>query len=152
MVKDPAQLLVDLNSIISSFDLDHTADAEFTSACENCKQLRAFLYCAATNKIADRVCCADPGNAKLQRYKSKQQGECILPVTTISEGKTRIIGNSDAFQKLANSLQNQTDLIEELKIGCGEARTEKKAKCYDLHGSSRRLIQCISKKWGSHSR
>ena len=41
---------------------------------------------------------------------------------------------------MANSLQNQTDLIEELKVGREEARTENKVKFDDLHGSSSRLI------------
>ena len=135
--KDPSQLLVDLNGIISSFDQTHVDDNNFASACENCKQLRAFLYCVATDKVADLTCRADPDDADLQRFKTKRQSECILPITNKD---VEVVGNTDAIQQLANSLQNQTDLIEELKVGRKEARNEKKVKFDDLRGSSSRLI------------
>ena len=37
-----AQLLVDLNNIISSFDTDHDNGNIFEAACEKCKPLRAY--------------------------------------------------------------------------------------------------------------
>ena len=136
--KDPAQLLVDLNGIISSFDSDHADDNAFENACEQCKPLRAFLYCASERSLPDLTCCADPDDAELQSFKNKRHSECILPLT--NKPKDCPVGNSDAIQQLATSLQNQTDLIEELKTGREEARSEKKAKFDDLHGSSSRLI------------
>ena len=138
--KDPAHLLVDLNAIVTSFDSEHAGDTSFASACDNCKQLRAFLYCCATDKVNDLTCRPDPDDAELQLYKSKRHQDCILPVQDTTTSKDDTVGNTDAVQQLAVNLQNQTDLIEELKIGREEARSEKKVKFDDLHGSSSRLI------------
>ena len=136
--KDPTQLFVNLNAIILSFDQAHTTDNEFASACENSRQLRAFLHWAATDKVSDLTCCTNPDDTELQNYKSKRHQECTLAVINTNEPSA--VGNTDAIQQLATSLQNQTDLIEELKVGCEEARDEKKVKFDDLHGLSGCLI------------
>ena len=138
--KDPAQLLVNLNAIISSFDQEHADDDTFAAACENCKQLRAFLYCSTKNKVPDLTCRPDPDDAELQRFKTRRQLDCVLPIVNHPNENDNAVGNTDAVQQLANNLQNQTDLIEELKIGREEARNDKKVKFDDLHGSSLRLV------------
>ena len=59
------------------------------------------------------------------------------------------VGDTEAVQQLANSLQNQMDLIEGLKVGREEACNEKKVKFDDLHGSSSRLILNASSQNGA---
>ena len=131
--KDPALLLVDLNTIISSFSQEHLNDNEFQSACDNCKQLCAFIYCTSIDKVPDLIYRADPDDVEIQNDKAKRQSERILPVTKETESSDAV-GNMDAIQQLANSLQNQTDLIEELKVGRKEARAKKKVKFDNFNG------------------
>ena len=107
------------------------AKNEFALACENCKQLRAFLYCAVTNNIGDLTCRVNPDDAELQRYKEKRHRECIL---STNDADAEVVGNPDAIQQLANSLKNQTGLIEELKVGREEARNDKKGKLITFMG------------------
>ena len=49
------------------------------------------------------------------------------------------MGKTDTVRQLANSLQNQTDLIEELKVGHKEAYNKKKMKSDSFHVLSSRL-------------
>jgi len=138
--KDPAQLLVEVNSLITSFDAAHNGDTNFPSATDVCKGLRAFLWAAATDNIPALNCAPDPDDAELQAFKKTRSSACILPPSISPDPNTQPLANTDAVQQLAASVQNQTNLMEEIKKGREDAKEEKKTKFSDLHDSCQRLI------------
>ena len=138
--KDPAQLLIELNGIVSAYDTEHNGDADFPNATDHCKFLRCFLWAATNGHIPTIVCAPDPDDAELQTFKTSRSGTCILPSIVIADPDESEVRNTEAVQQLAVNVQNQTDLIEELKKGREESRLDKKQKFDDLHDSSKRLI------------
>ena len=135
--RDPAQLLVELNSLITAHDTAHDGDAEFPKAEDECKNLRAFLWALSTDRIEGLKCSSNPDDVELANFNKIRHSDCILPLTPAQPSET---SNTDAIQQLATSVQNQTDLIEELKQSRTEASKEKKQKFADLHESAQRLI------------
>ena len=65
--KDPVQLLVELNSIISAHDIAHDTDDTFPSTAEHCKYLRSFLWACATGAIDPLKCSPDSDNIELAK-------------------------------------------------------------------------------------
>ena len=65
--KDPAQLLVEINSIISAYDTEHDGDTQFTKAADHCKNLRAYLWALAHGDIDPIKCACDPDDEDLDR-------------------------------------------------------------------------------------
>ena len=138
--RDPAQLLVELNSIISAHDTAHANDDTFPNATEHCKDLRSFLWCCANNSIEPLKCSPDPDDVALSDYHTSRRDQCLTPLIQIPDADAEPLRNTEAVQQLASNVQNQPDLIEELKKGREDAKKNSKQKFDDLHDSSQRLI------------
>ena len=135
--RDPAQILVEINSLIAAHDTAHDGDADFPKADIQCRNMRAFLWAVATDNIEGLKCSSNPDDTELANFSKTRHADCILSISSAPPSSTT---NTDAIQQLAVSVQNQTDLIEELKQSRTEASKEKKQKFADLHESAQRLV------------
>ena len=64
--KDPSQLLVELNAIISAFDAVHDGDTDFSKAEADYEELRHFLWGTANDLVSILLYAPDPDDAELQ--------------------------------------------------------------------------------------
>ena len=83
--KDPTQLLVEVNSIITAFDTEHDGDDEFSKVADHCKNIRAFLWVLANDNIDPIKCACDPEDAELADFCAARHATCIQPTTPLDD-------------------------------------------------------------------
>ena len=111
--KDPAQLLVEINSIITTFDTKHDGDAEFTKAAEHCKNICAYLWVIVNGNIDPLKCACDPDDDELADFCAARHAACIQPIAPAVDPDA--VSNTQVIQQLALSVEAQTKLVEDLK-------------------------------------
>ena len=148
-INNPADLLVETNSLISTFDTEQASTQGVEKAFDHCKNIVHFLWCAEKELIPTLECAIDSQDSELQSWARQRHSSCILaniPPGLPPQGNPGSSGPPNgtdsglAFQDLATSINRQVDFFTQMKIDRSEEKDEKKNKFEDLFDSTQRLI------------
>ena len=148
-ITEPANLLIEATSIISTFDTANASTVGAEKAIDHCKNLAYFLWCAEKDLIPVLECTPDSQDNELQLWSNKRHSSCILsmiPPGLPPQAATGIVNGSQgtdsglAFQDLATSINRQVDFFTQMKQDRSDEKDEKKNKFEDLFDSTQRLI------------
>ena len=135
--RDPAELLIACNKLISTFDSTIKEDPSYTqSADDNCKHVISFLWSACHGLVDPISFVPATDDIMTNNWSTTRHATCILPQNTEIQNNQ----NGEMFLALANSIQVQTQFFEKFQQDRAADKEEKRHKFDDLHESSKQLI------------
>lgn len=142
--RDPATLLVETVSLITTFD-----NANPNLTLENKARTQAinvlkFLWCAAKNHLDPLEFVSDRDDLEVEVWGKVRHATCILqdlgtPGTPlVPTGLPPVI--SPAIQELAGNVREQATILEKMRQDKSNKREEKKQRFDKLHDSTKNMI------------
>ena len=133
------ELLIEMNSLILSFDEDHKDNKEFNKANEFCRNIVKFLWGIYYDKIDPIPTFIDQEDMEIKKWCDSRHSMAL--VTNESSSNSRISNNDlSFFNELALNVRSQTQVMENIRLDQAESRKNTKAKFEDFHDSCKRLI------------
>ena len=104
-------LLVEMNSVISSFDEEHKEEKDFNKANEYCRYIIKFLWGIFHEEVNPISTIIDCDDMEIENWCEERHNSCLLPSTSSSSNSDH---DSSFFNKLALNVQSQTKVMENI--------------------------------------
>ena len=119
--RESSELLVETNSLISSFDDDNKGN----SAGENCRHITTFLWGISHELIKPLTCFVDRDDSEIEIWSTNRHDNCIIKIQ--QDITSNLVPDSSFLDQLALNVKNQTKVMESIQQDRSDSNKSRRA-------------------------